>query len=305
MSLGSDAVTQNHFDATKLHGVLPALPTPFKQGGAVDEKSFCAHVAFLKEVKVPGVVVAGTTGESLTLSLEEKKQLFKLTRSALTDSICIAGVACASLRDALKEAEVAQNQGMDALLVLPPYYVNADAQGLQDYFTALHQQTSCPLILYNNPSRLGFDLSPSLIQELAALPRVVGLKDASSDLSRPQLLYQPKKNWALLGGDDTTFAAFLAMQGQGLISVGANVAPHLYQALFQAFNQNDLGLFKSVAQKLSALNQALAAHTNPKVIKYALSLRGWGDGTLRIPLSLLSKDEKASVKKMLTHLSLL
>ncbi|MEH0002549.1 MAG: 4-hydroxy-tetrahydrodipicolinate synthase [Holosporaceae bacterium] len=305
MSLSFDVATQNHFDATKLHGVLPALSTPFKQGDKVDEKSFCAHLAFLKDAKVPGVVVAGTTGESLALSLEEKKQLFKLTRAALMENICIAGVACASLKDALKEAEVAQNQGMDALLVLPPYYVKADAKGLKDYFAALHQQTSCPLILYNNPSRLGFDLSPPLIQELTALPRVIGLKDASSDLSRAQLLCHPKNNWALLGGDDTTFAAFLAMQGQGLISVGANIAPHLYQTLLQAFDQNDLSLFKAVAQKLSALNQALAAHTNPKVIKYVLSLKGWGDGTLRIPLSPLSKGEKAHVEEVLTRLSLL
>ena len=284
-------------------GIFPAVPSFFKDQ-TLDLHSTRIHFEFLNTQPIQGVVVAGTTGELHTLSHAEKTELFKTARAVLKDKLCIAGLSSATVSGAIKDAHNAEKAGMDGLLALPPLGVRYDLQAFKHFFKTLNDNVACAVLIYNNCARFGYDLPIDLIQDLARNRRIVGIKDASFMLSRPANLKHLKTGWACLGGDDATFAAFLAMGGNGLISVGANIAPSLYQNLLQAANSNDFKAFKSTQSKLHTLHSALDLDVNPKVIKYMLSLKGIGDGTLRTPLSSLSDKAKTDIKNAIQNLGL-
>jgi len=283
-------------------GLFPALATPFREG-LLDEGAFKTHLEWLCTHALKGVVVAGTTGESLTLTQTEKANLLTWARAIVkAPQKLIAGIALPHYKAVLLEAQSAESCGADALLVLPPYYVRADTKALEDFFINLHQHTSVPLIVYNNPGRLGFELSETLIKRLSTYPRILGLKEASPHLNRLLSFINLKTDWGLLSGDDITFPAFLSMGGHGIISVGANIAPHLYGDLITAFANNDLVGFKNSTEKLHLLHQALYCAPNPAPLKTALALRGWCGEEMRVPLSFLNQEERENLRHVLDSL---
>lgn len=290
--------SENNVDRTTWRGVFPAVPTPFN-GSVIDVDAFTKHLAALQQSNVTGVVVAGTTGESLALSNDERLLLLQTTKATIPKKRLICGIAAAALPEALSQARAAESAESDALLVLPPYYVKSDPKALLTFFQDILKATNLPIILYNNPSRLGFQLSVDLIVTLAQNNQVVSLKEADPDLDRVADLKKQCPDLPLLGGEDNLFPAFLAMGGDGLISVGANACPRLYTDLQNAWERNDLAAFKDLLPTLHTFHAAFQQAPNPAVIKYILSHLGFGEETLRVPLSTLADEQKRLCQRML------
>lgn len=278
-------------------GVFPAVITPFVKT-LFDLRAAKRHLAFLADAGVSGVVMCGTTGEGLALSDDERFELCTAARDAFPDKPVIMGVVAAHIKSALEHVTVAQQAGASALLVTAPYYVKADLAGLFHYFNTIHTHTDLPIILYNNPGRLGFELSFALLENLANLPRMVAIKESSPALDRVLSLTK-MHSWSLLGGDDSTWPAFLALGGRGLISVGANIAPKLYMDYWTAWQRHDLAATQTLLPRLNDLHALLALYPNPKAINYACALKGWGDGSTRLPQSPLTQVEQDQLAEAL------
>lgn len=282
-------------------GIVPALPTPFTSVG-LDLEAFQRHLDMLKAADIQGVVLAGTTGESLTLSALERRTLIKTTRLAWSDVTLIAGVCAAHTVEAVAQAKQAQDEGSDALLVLPPYYVKPDTKGLDTFFETLLSATDLPVLLYNNPARLGYELSLEWITRWAAHPGIVGLKEASPHLSRVVALKTSCPDFALLSGDDTTFPGFIALGGDGVISVGANALPALYLQAWTAYTSDDLRTFATATRQLAAFHTHLASMPNPCGLKTCLAHLGLGSTYTRVPQTPLAPENTAALLKTLDSL---
>jgi 4-hydroxy-tetrahydrodipicolinate synthase len=272
----------------KFQGLFVALAT-FYQKERLDGETLTAYLRWLLDQGVHGVVACGTTGESLALSLEEQAQILSLcVAQAKPRAIpVIAGVAAPTLGQALVQAAQAEKAGCDGLLVLTPFYVKPSQEALLDFYTQVHARTSLPIILYNNPSRAGVELTVETVVALAArCPRIVALKDSSPDLTRPLALRRGlPQPFALLSGDDPTFGAFLAQGGDGIISVAGGLAPRAYRALYDAWTRGDVATTQRLTEGLFPLAEALFQSTSPGPLKALLSQEGWGEATTRLPIS--------------------
>jgi 4-hydroxy-tetrahydrodipicolinate synthase len=285
------------------YGIFVALATPFK-GGEIDEEKLQTHLEFLLSEGVSGVVPCGTTGESVALSLEERGRLIRLCVDFFKGKgHVIPGTGAMTTADALTYTRQAQEAGADGALVVSPYYVKADPEGVKKYYETLAEKTSFPLILYSNPGRTGFEIPVSLIRSLVeSCPLIMGLKDSSTDLTRPMALASLNRPFSLLSGEDATFPAFLAQGGHGIISVGANVAPSLYRQLYEAWCQGDLPTFSHLGRTLYSLSETLFKTPSPGPVKYALSLEGYGGPETRLPLAPLTPEHREEIQKVLSIL---
>lgn len=291
----------NMSTAPSFYGIFVAIATPFKEH-RIDEDAFYRHLTFLVQKGVSGVVPCGTTGESVALSLEERQRLIQICLEVCGQKArVIPGTGAPTLDKALLYTRQAQDLGAHGALVVTPYYVKADQSGVQAYYEALHAQTHIPLILYNNPGRTGWELPTALVEQLShQAPRICGLKDASSDLSRPVRLRTALGfSFSLLSGEDPTCGAFWAQGGDGVISVGANLVPHLYRAFYEAFQKADLKIFAELRDQLFQLSTLLFQTPSPGPLKYALSLMGYGSDVTRLPLSPLSASHRQALEAFL------
>ncbi|MGL6188306.1 MAG: 4-hydroxy-tetrahydrodipicolinate synthase [Holosporales bacterium] len=289
--------------ANSFYGIFVALATPFK-GGEIDEEKVQAHLEFLLSEGVSGVVPCGTTGESVALSFEERGRLIRLCVDAFKGKgQVIPGTGAMTTADALAYTRQAQEAGADGALIVSPYYVKADPEGIKKYYETLAEKTSLPLILYSNPGRTGFELPVSLIRFLAeSCPLIMGLKDSSADLTRPLALASLSRPFSLLSGEDATFPAFLAQGGHGIISVGANVAPALYRRLYEAWCEGDFPTFSHLGRTLYSLSETLFKTPSPGPVKYALYLQGYGGPETRLPLGPLTPEHREEIQRVLSVL---
>jgi 4-hydroxy-tetrahydrodipicolinate synthase len=210
----------------------------------------------------------------------------------------IAGTGSNSTEETIQFARHAEKARADAQLVVTPYYNKPTQEGLYRHFKAVHDSSGLPIVIYNIPSRSVVDLSFETITLLARLPRVVGLKDATGDLSRPgrtRLLVG--KDFSQLSGDDATSLGFLAQGGHGAISVTANVAPRLCSEMQVLWQRGDSVEAQRVSFRLTALHQALFLESSPAPVKYAASLLGISTGEVRLPLCAITDCTKARVRE--------
>ena len=292
---------------SSLYGILAAVSTPFKNQ-KIDEKSFVRHLEFLLENGITGVVPCGTTGEFIALSLEERGRLIELClQTCRGQAFVVPGTGAPTTQEALVYTRQAQDLGADAALVITPFYVKADPEGVRTYYQTIHNETRIPLLLYSNPGRTGIELGVDLIGDLSHnCPRIIGLKDASSDLARPLLLStRTPSSFRLFSGEDVTFGAFLAQGGWGLISVTANVIPHLYTQMHLAWQTGDFKTFLEIQRRTFPLARLLFEAPSPGPLKWVLSLLGYGETDSRLPLGPLSTSHKEALQKSLEDLGIL
>lgn len=265
-------------------GSTVAIITPFRDG-KVDLTSFQSLIEWHIQEGTKAIVACGSTGEGALLTREERHYILSTAIDTSAGRIpIIAGCGSPSTHEAISMVKEAASLGAVAALIVTPYYVKPTQEGIYQHFAAISKAGHLPLIAYNNPGRSVVDMSVSLIERLAKLPNVVGLKDSSVDLTRPiQLRERIQKDFWLLSGDDPTVAAYLAHGGQGWISVTANTAPKLCQELVTAWHSQDLIKFAELRDRLLPLHQALGVE-NPCSSKYALSLLGHCRNELRLPL---------------------
>lgn len=276
-------------------GSIVALVTPFRNG-SVDEAAFRDLIEWHLEQGTDGFVPTGTTGESPTLSHAEHERVIELCIETVNGRVpVIAGTGSNSTNEAISLTRHAQEAGADAALVVTPYYNKPTQDGLRAHYQAIHDATDIPILIYNIPGRSVIDMLPATMAELAKLPRIVGVKDSTADITRP-LSTQAwcGDDFAQLSGEDGNIIAFLAHGGHGCISVTANVAPELCAQMHDAWAAGDREAALAIHRKLWPLHQALFIEANPGPAKYALSKMGKTTSEVRLPLvSITSPTAKA------------
>ncbi len=278
-------------------GSYVALITPFIDKN-FDEDSFKRFINWQIDSGTEGLVVCGTTGECATMTAEEHMHVVDVcVKTAAKRVPVIAGAGSNDTMKTIYTAQTMQNLGADGLLIVTPYYNKPSQKGLFEHYKAVHDATALPIILYNVPGRTGVDMSVDTISLLAKLPRIAGIKEASADLSKVlKIRRKVPESFALLSGEDATVAAFLAQGGHGCISVTANVAPAQCAQLHAAWRTQNRAAFNSLRDKLAPLHDAMFVESNPSPVKYAASLLGYGDGSLRQPLWEISDASKEVVR---------
>lgn len=298
---------------SKFYGSITALITPFKNG-KVDYAAFEKFIEWQVSEGSHGLVPSGTTGESPTLDYDETKLIFELcvatvkTATGNSGKKCpvIAGTGSNSTREAIELSQIAQDAGADALLQVAPYYNKPTQDGIYAHFKAVHDSTDLPIILYNIPGRSVVEISVDTVLRLAELPRIVGLKDATSDLTRTNLMRQSiKKGFSILSGEDGLAAGYLAQGADGCISVTSNVAPALCAELQNAWIAQDMKRFAEIQALLAPLNKALFVEPNPAPIKYACSTLGLCSDEVRLPMLVATAAARKQVDAGMAHAGLL
>ncbi len=288
-----------------LRGSLVALVTPFKDG-QVDVDTLKKLVKWHIEQGTHGLVPVGTTGESPTLTHAEHEMVVTETVKAVAGRVpVVAGAGSNNTAESLRHMKHAKAVGADAALVVTPYYNKPTQDGLYAHFATLHDAIEIPIVIYNIPPRSVVDMSPKTMGELAKLPRIIGVKDATADLSRvSQQRITCGADFIQVSGEDATAHGFNAQGGVGCISVTANVAPALCSALQNACLKRDYAEALEIQDRLMPLHQAVFTEPGLVGIKFAMSELGLCDDEVRLPLTPLRDETKDLVRAALRHAGL-
>ncbi len=283
-------------------GSIPALITPFKNG-EVDWPAFEKFVEWQIEQGSHAVVPCGTTGESPTVSHDEHMAIVQRCADVVKKRIpVIAGTGSNSTSEAIELTQHAKDAGADAALIVTPYYNKPTQDGMYAHFKAIHDAVSIPIVVYNIPGRCVVDMTNETLAELAKLPNIIGVKDATGALERvPDLARLVDDDFCQLSGNDDSAAAFMAQGGDGIISVVANIAPRMNADMIEAWQNADLKTFEALRDKLAPLAQDLFCESNPAPVKYAASVLGLCGGEVRLPLLPASENARAKVDAALAH----
>ena len=289
-----------------LKGSMPALVTPFKDG-AVDFDTLKRLVEWHITEGSDGLVPVGTTGESPTVSHEEHEQVIACVVEAAAGRVpVIAGAGSNSTAEALHLVQFAQRAGANAALVVTPYYNKPTQAGMIAHFTALHDGSDLPIIIYNIPGRSAVDMTPATMGELAKLPRIVGVKDATGDLARvcaQRITCGP--DFIQLSGEDGTAHGFNAQGGVGCISVTANAAPRLCADMQDACAAGDYATALELQDRLMPLHQAIFLEPGLCGVKYAMARQGLCSEEMRLPLVPVTQPVRDRIDAALRHAGLL
>ena len=287
-------------------GSIPALVTPFRDG-AVDLDALHALVDWHVAEGSHGLVPVGTTGESPTLSHEEHEQVIEeVVRAAAGRLPVIAGAGSNNTTEAVRFMQHAERVGADAALVVTPYYNKPTQAGMIAHFRALHDCCSLPIIIYNIPGRSAVDMSPATMGELARLPRIIGVKDATADLARvPLQRLACGPEFLQLSGEDGTALAFNAHGGRGCISVTANVAPKLCAAFQEATLAGDYATALDYQDRLMPLHRAIFLEPGLAGAKYGLSRLGRCRNEVRLPLLPVTERVAGEIDAAMRHAGLI
>lgn len=277
-------------------GALPALVTPFRDG-AVDEKAFAELIERQIAGGVHGLVPAGTTGESATLSHEEHRRVVELCVQVARGRVpVIAGAGSNSTAEAIGLIQHAKAIGADAALVVTPYYNRPSQEGLYQHYAALNAAAQLPILVYNVPARTSVDISNETLARLAQLPNIVGIKDATGDLGRASLQrLDCGEEWVMLSGNDDTALGYMAHGGHGCISVTTNIAPDACAAFYNACLGKDWETALYWQDRLIRLHKALFADASPAPAKFALAHLGLCSEETRLPMAPCSDAAREAV----------
>ena len=289
-----------------LKGSMPALVTPFKDG-AVDVDTLKSLVDWHIEQGSHGLVPVGTTGESPTLSHEEHEMVVaEVVKAAAGRVPIIAGAGSNNTAESLRFMAHAKEVGATAALVVTPYYNKPTQAGLIAHFKTLHDACELPIVIYNIPGRSVVDMSPQTMGELAKLPRIIGVKDATGDLARVcEQRITCGADFLQISGEDATAHGFNAQGGIGCISVTANAAPKLCAELQNACLVGDYATALDLQDKLMPLHQAIFTEPGLVGAKCAMSQLGLCSDEVRLPLTPLSDSTKGLIRDALRHAGLL
>ncbi|KQB13407.1 4-hydroxy-tetrahydrodipicolinate synthase [Rhodobacter capsulatus] len=287
-------------------GSFPALVTPFSNG-AVDWDTLKKLVNWHIDQGSHGLVPVGTTGESPTLSHEEHNEVVRVVVETAAKRVpVIAGAGSNATAEGIELIRHAEANGADAALVVTPYYNKPTQRGMVAHFTAMHDACALPIIIYNIPGRSVVDMMPETMGQLAQLPRIVGVKDATGDLSRvAKQRMTCGADFLQLSGEDATAVGFNAMGGVGCISVTANVAPKLCAEMQEATLRGDYAKALDYQDLLLPLHIAIFLEPGVAGAKYAMSKLGLCSPEVRLPLTELTDTTKAALDAAMKHAGLI
>jgi 4-hydroxy-tetrahydrodipicolinate synthase len=277
-------------------GLFTALVTPFK-AGAVDEDALVRLIEHQIAAGVNGLVPVGTTGETATLSHAEHRRVVELTIEVAAGRIpVIAGCGSNCTAEAIELMHHAKTVGADAALVVTPYYNRPSQEGLYRHYAALNDAVQLPLFVYNVPGRTAGDITNDTLARLAALPNIIGIKDATGDLPRASLMrLMCGREFVMLSGDDPSALGYIAHGGHGCISVTSNVAPEACVAMYRCALAGDFAGALAWQDKLIRLHKALFLDASPAPTKFALATLGLCEEEVRLPLAPCSDAVKPAI----------
>lgn len=274
--------------------VSTAMVTPFDQKGNIDFAKTTQLVNYLISNGTDSLVIAGTTGESPTLTSEEKVALFKHVVTVVDKRVpVIAGTGSNNTRQSIELTKKAEEAGVDAIMLVAPYYNKPSQEGMYQHFKAIAESTSLPVMLYNIPGRAVVNMSVDTIVRLSELPNVIAVKEASGDLdAMTEIIARTTDDFVLYSGDDGITLPVLAIGGVGVVSVASHIIGSEMQAMIASF---EAGNYKEAAkehQRLLPMMKALFQAPSPTPVKTALQLKGLDVGSVRLPLVPLNEQER-------------
>jgi 4-hydroxy-tetrahydrodipicolinate synthase len=278
-------------------GSLVALVTPMTESGDIDHVAFGRLLDWHAREGSDGIVVGGTTGESAAITAAESDELLQVAVQRLGGRLpVIAGTGASSTAVAVERTRAACELGVDAVLVVTPYYTRPPQEGLYRHFSAVADASSVPLILYNVPSRTACDLLPQTVERLSSHPQIIGIKDATGEIGRGrEILERCGDDFLLLSGDDASCRELITAGAQGVITVTGNVAPRLMHEMVEAALQGDQDSARELDGRLAGLHTALFVESNPIPAKWALGRLGLIGQGIRLPLVGLAESYHAIV----------
>ena len=290
----------------RLRGSCVALVTLFRDG-KIDERGYQDFVDWQIGQGTHGVLAMGTTGESPTLSHDEDMRVVRLAVEAAEGRVpVLAGTGSNSTEECIMLTRHAREAGADAALIVTGYYNKPTQEGLYRHFEAVNDAVDIPVIVYNIPGRTGVDILPGTMQRIASLPNVIGCKESTAAADRAsKQRWLCGKEFIQMSGEDAAVIGLLGMGGHGCISVTANVAPALCAEMHNAWQSGDHEHAREIQDRLMLLHEALFSETSPGPVKYAVSLLGWGDGSVRLPLVPPGEATRTLVRDAMKHAGVL
>jgi 4-hydroxy-tetrahydrodipicolinate synthase len=292
----------------KLRGCGTALVTPFRKDGSIDEPALRALVAWQIESGIDFLVPCGTTGETPTLSREEWLRVIDVTIEVAGGRVpIVAGATSNSTRDAVEKAQtVAARRGVDAILTASPYYNKPTQEGQYQHFKAIADVVDKPLILYNVPGRTGANLEPATLARLAAIPNIIGVKEASGNIGQiADFCNAVPESFLVFSGDDAVTLPIIALGGVGIISVASNEIPREMAEMTRAALANQWDTARRIHRKYLALMQANFIESNPIPVKAVLAMMGRIEEVYRLPLCPMKKENRGKLEKIAGEAGLL
>jgi 4-hydroxy-tetrahydrodipicolinate synthase len=283
-------------------GSIVAMVTPMLESGSVDYASLRKLIDWHIEQGTDCIGVVGTTGESPTVNVQEHQEIIRVSVEQAAARVPImAGCGANSTAEAIELAQFAKAVGADCQLQVVPYYNKPTQEGLYQHFKAIAQAVpDLPIYLYNVPGRSAADMQHETVLRLAQVPGIVGIKEATGNIERSQwLIREVPKGFAVYSGDDPTAVALMLCGGQGNVSVTANVAPRLMHELCVAAMAGNTGKAMEIQYKLMPVHKQLFVEANPIPVKWAMARMGLCGGTLRLPMTELSKSQQPVVEAAL------
>jgi len=289
----------------ELGRVITAMATPFRKDGSLDLEGARRLAAHLLDHGSDGLVVAGTTGESPTLTHEEKRDLWAAVADvARGRAPLIAGTGTYSTAESIELSRTAEEVGADALLVVTPYYSKPPQSGLAAHFKAIAASTALPIVLYDIPGRTARKIEHATLLELAEVPNIVGVKDAAADLAGTAKLAAEAPGFRIWSGDDALTLPMLAVGAVGVVSVASHIVGHRLAEMLAAHDKGDVEGAAQINRELSPIFEALFITSNPIPLKAALEMLGLPAGPVRLPLVDATEAERNRVSSALAGLGL-
>lgn len=290
-----------------LQGSMVALVTPMTADNEIDWSALDALVEWHIEQGTDAIVAVGTSGESATLSFDEHPKVIKAVVDKVKRRIpVIAGTGANSTAEAVELTQNAKDAGADACLLVTPYYNKPSQEGLFQHHEHIAKAVDIPQLLYNVPGRTAVDMLPETVLRLAAVKNIVGVKEATGDLTRAkQLIEKAPEGFLIISGDDETALELILLGGKGNISVTANVAPKKVAEICRLGLAGDVESARALNQTLTSLNKALFLESNPIPVKYALNVMGKIGTGIRLPLTPLAETYQATLRSAMTDAGLL
>ncbi len=303
MYLSSDLFTEVYFmvKTPVFKGSCTALITPFDKDGKPDYQRLKANIDFQYENGTSAIVICGTTGEGATVSANEYEELTRFAVREVNGKMkVIAGIGGNNTLTAYSKAESAKFLGADAVLMVTPYYNKTTQKGLIDHFSYVADRVDIPMILYNVPSRTGMSISPDTYKKLSEHPNIVGVKEASGDISHiGQIISRCGNDLYVWSGNDDNTVPMMALGALGVISVASNIVPGVVSKLCRHCLDGEYAEAAELTAKYTALFNALFIETNPIPIKTAMKMLGADSGVMRLPLTEMSESNYAFLKNTL------
>lgn len=283
-----------------INGAYTALITPFKNG-KVNYEKLGELIEFQITNEIDGIVICGTTGESVTLTDKEKKKVIKYTVETVNGRVpVIAGTGSNDTKHAIELSKYAERIGADGLLIVTPYYNKTTQKGLIEHYTAIADNVTIPVIIYNVPSRTGLNILPDTVAKLSEHENIIGIKEASNNFSQIlELISKVPSSFSVISGNDDTIVPLLSLGGTGVISVLSNVFPKDVHTMCEAYMNGDVKYARDLQLKYAKFIKLLFKEVNPMPVKDALNILGFDVGSCRLPLTTVLEDTHELLKSEL------